>query len=274
MLPQSKVPRLDAPIVLAHGLFGFTRIGMGRVTLTPYFRSIPEVLTRAGNRVLVTRVPSIAGVEQRAGRLGEQIMRAFPNEPVHVIGHSMGGLDARGLLANPAWHRRILSLSTIGTPHLGTALADFAKLRAGRIFRLLSSMGINPQGCLDITRRAARRFNRKHAAPADVACISVAGYPTPETVCWPLVRTFAALSELEGPNDGLVSVESAVGFGTPLPHWPVDHLRQMNWMERDEMRPALAPPLDLYAQLVAHLASLGFGSDSNSEEQLSSATVR
>ena len=39
----------------------------------------------------MTRVPAIAGVEDRARRLGEQIFRAFPDEPVHVIGHSMGG---------------------------------------------------------------------------------------------------------------------------------------------------------------------------------------
>ena len=113
-------------------------------------------------------------------RLGEQILKAFPDEPVHVIGHSMGGLDARRLLANPVWQRRILSLSTVGTPHLGTALADFAKLRVGRIFRLLSSMGIDPQGCLDITRRAARRFNRKHPAPRDLPCFSVAGTRLPK----------------------------------------------------------------------------------------------
>ncbi len=273
MLPPAKIARLNAPIVLAHGLFGFTRIGLGRITLTPYFRAIPGALTAAGNRVLITRVPSIAGVEQRAGRLGEQILRAFPDEPVHVIGHSMGGLDARRLLDNPAWQRRILSLTTIGTPHLGTALADFAKLRVGRVFRLLSSMGIDPQGCLDITRRAARRFNRNHPAPPDLPCISIAGHPTPETVCWPLTRTFAALSELEGPNDGLVPIDSALAFGTPLPHWPVDHLRQMNWMERDEAHPALAPPVDLYAHLVSHLTSLGFGSDSNAREQLTAATA-
>ena len=257
--PRPQIPRLNAPIVLAHGLFGFTRIGVGRITLTPYFRSIPELLRGAGNRVLVTRVPSIAGVEHRAGRLGEQILKAFPDEPVHLIGHSMGGLDARRLLSNADWRRRVLSLSTIGTPHLGTALADFAKLRVGRVFRMLSSMGIDPQGCLDITRRAARGFNRKYTAPDDIPCISIAGNPTPETVCWPLTRTFAALSELEGPNDGLVPLESALAFGTPLPVWPVDHLRQMNWMERDEMHPALAPPLELYTHLMTHIASLGFG---------------
>ncbi len=250
MSPPAKIPRLNAPIVLAHGLFGFTRVGLGPITLTPYFRSIPQALTAAGNRVLITRVPSIAGVERRAARLGEQILKTFPDEPVHVIGHSMGGLDARRLLANPAWQQRILSLTTIGTPHLGTALADFAKLRVGRIFRLLSSMGIDPQGCLDITRRAARQFHRRYPAPTDIPCISIAGTPTPETVCWPLTRTFAALSELEGSNDGLVPLHSALAFGTPLPHWPVDHLRQMNWMERDEEHPALAPPIELYAHLV------------------------
>ena len=101
MLPQFRFARLDAPIVLAHGLFGFTRIGVGRVTLTSYFRGIPQALEAAGNRVLVTRVPPIAGVEQRARRLGEQIEQAFGDEPVHLIGHSMGGLDARRLLADP-----------------------------------------------------------------------------------------------------------------------------------------------------------------------------
>jgi triacylglycerol lipase len=271
MLPPTKIPRLGAPIVLAHGLFGFTRVGLGPITLTPYFRSIPQALSAAGNRVLITKVPSIAGVERRANRLGEQILRAFPDEPVHVIGHSMGGLDARQLLAGPDWQKRILSLTTIGTPHLGTALADFAKLRVGRVFRLLSSIGIDPQGCLDITRSAARRFNRRNTAFPDLPCFSVAGVPTPETVCWPLTRTFAALSELEGPNDGLVPTDSALAFGTPLPDWPVDHLRQINWMERDEMHPALAPPIGLYAHLMAHLASFGFANGSCNEEERTAA---
>ena len=79
---------------------------------------------------LVTRVQPIAGVERRARRLGEQIVKAFGDEPVHLIGHSMGGLDARRLLADESWHDRILSVTTIGTPHLGSSLADFAKLRS------------------------------------------------------------------------------------------------------------------------------------------------
>jgi triacylglycerol lipase len=263
MLQQTSFARLGAPIVLAHGLFGFTRIGLGRLTLTEYFRGIPRALESAGNRVLVTRVPSIAGIEERARRLGRQIRAAFSNEPVHVIGHSMGGLDARRLLADASDRVRVLSLTTIGTPHLGTGLADFAKLRAGRVYRMLAALGIDPQGCLDVTRAAAAKFHRRYAAPDGIPCFSIAGNPAPETICWPLRRTHAALLELEGPNDGLVSVDSALAFGNPMTPWPVDHLRQMNWLAPGEPEnPPAASPLELYVQVIAHLAAQGFGEQS------------
>jgi triacylglycerol lipase len=264
--------RLDTPIVLAHGLFGFTRIGFGPLTLTNYFRGIPQALETAGNRVLVTRVPSIAGVEHRARRLGDQIIRAFGDEPVHLIGHSMGGLDARKLLADPLWQKRVLSVTTIGTPHQGTSLADFAKLRVGRVYRLLQALGVDPQGCLDVTRSAAQRFHDRHPLSPSLPCFSVAGDPSAELVSWPLRRLHAVLMELEGPNDGLVSVESANAFGCPLPRWPVDHLRQLNWLTSDEPAPAAPAPLELYAQVVARLASLGFGSDRGPEGLNGSAT--
>ena len=61
--------------MLAHGLCGFARIGVGPLTLTSYFRGIPEALEAAGNRVLVTRVPPLAGVETRASGWANQIDR-------------------------------------------------------------------------------------------------------------------------------------------------------------------------------------------------------
>jgi triacylglycerol lipase len=258
---SSLFARLDAPIVLAHGLFGFTRIGIRNWTFSSYFRGIPAALEAAGNRVLLTRVPPIAGVEERARRLGAQIERAFPGERVHLVGHSMGGLDARRLLADPAWHDRVLSLTTIATPHLGTTVADFAKLRVGRVFRLMSALGIDPQGCLDVTRRAARRFHRMYPEPSDVPCFCIAGDPPPSAVSWPLRRIHDALAELEGPNDGLVSVASATAFGTPLPAWPLDHLRQLNWLLPGDLKSEIPMPsaIGYYTLFVTHLASLGFG---------------
>ncbi|KAJ3051915.1 hypothetical protein HK102_011969, partial [Quaeritorhiza haematococci] len=75
------IGRLKAPIILAHGLFGFTRIGFGPLTLTSYFRGIPQILREAGNRVLTTRVHPIASIDFRAQRLGYRIDTYFPDEP-------------------------------------------------------------------------------------------------------------------------------------------------------------------------------------------------
>jgi triacylglycerol lipase len=269
-------PRLKAPIVLAHGLFGFDQIVLGGLTIAAYFRGIPEWLRAAGNRVLVTKVPPIAGIEARARRLGEQIAAAFPDEPVHVIGHSMGGLDARVLLAEPEWTGRVLSLTTIGTPHLGSSIADFAQLKVGRVYRLLTVFGIDHRGFLDVTRSKATEFHGNVPAPEGLPCFSIAGNPMVEEVCWPLQRLHLMLSELEGPNDGLVSVDSALAFGTPLPHWPVDHFRQMNWMapEPDGKVNGTGNPVEFYAQAVTNLARLGFAADdAGNDDAAAAATV-
>jgi triacylglycerol lipase len=261
--------RLKSPLVLAHGLFGFRELALGPFTFTTYFRGIPEWLRAAGNRVLVTQVPPIAGIAARAAKLGEQILAAFPNEPVHVIGHSSGGLDARCLLTDAFWQRRALSLTTVGTPHLGSAIADFAKIRFGRIYRQLEALGVDPRGFVDVTRRSARAFHRRTGIPGLVPCFSAAGSPDANDVCWPLRRLHAALLELEGPNDGLVSVESACAFGSPLPTSPLDHLRQMNWLAPDSEDDM--PAFTLYRDVLENLTRLGFGMDGD-ESAIACAT--
>ena len=249
-------PLLKAPVVLAHGLFGFKQIGFGPVRLTTYFREIPEFLAAAGNRVLVTKVPPIAGMDFRARSLAESIESAFGDEPVHIIGHSSGGLDARWLLTDSSWRKHVLSITTIGTPHLGSAIADFAKIRFGRIYRQLTSLGVDHRGFVDVTRRAARAFHRHAPAPRDLPCFSVAGAPNSEDVCWPLRRIHDALYELEGPNDGLVAVDSALAFGTNLPVSHLDHLRQVNWFAPEFQPP---PAFELYGSILENLVNHGFG---------------
>jgi len=261
------IGRLQAPIVLAHGLFGFSRIGLGPLTLTTYFRGIPEALRAAGNRVLVARVHPIASTEFRAQRLGYRIQTYLPDEPVHIIGHSMGGLDARRLLDEPGWRDRILSLTTIATPHLGTIIADFAKLRVGRIYRLLSALGIDHRGFLNVTRLEARRFHRHHRAPGDIPCFSVAGEPMAPDVSWPLRRLHEALQEMEGDNDGLVPSRSAIAFGEPLNPWPLDHLQQLNWLNPSG-DPAFQDAPAYYGRIIDNLIGLGFGAENEPSRSL------
>jgi triacylglycerol lipase len=59
-------PRLDAPIVLVHGLCGYDRVVAFGRTLKDYFPGIRERLEAAGNRVYTARVSPTAGVARRA----------------------------------------------------------------------------------------------------------------------------------------------------------------------------------------------------------------
>jgi triacylglycerol lipase len=218
-----------APIILTHGLLGFARIGFGSWTLAVYFRGIPEYLRLRGYRVYVPRVHPTAGIARRARKLAERIDAAFPGERVHIIGHSMGGLDARELITHPDWSERVLSLTTIGSPHLGSLLAERVFPRIDPVYRILRAVGWDHQGFYDILPECAMRWHEATPAPDHVPCYSVAGDAPSDYVSWPLRRLFQSHTELDGSNDGLVSVRSALAFGQPLPPAPIDHFHQMNW---------------------------------------------
>jgi pimeloyl-ACP methyl ester carboxylesterase len=89
-----------------------------------YFRGVPAAFPGA----LFPVVPPLATVSDRARSLADQIVTAFPTGTIHIVAHSMGGLDARSLLAanleGLAAPGRVISLSTISTPHRGTPIAD------------------------------------------------------------------------------------------------------------------------------------------------------
>ena len=106
--------KLRAPIVLVHGLLGYDELRLCGWTVARYFPNIPERLTEAGNRVLIARVSPTSGVADRAAQLKALIEQNLPGEPVHLIGHSMGGLDCRYLVSKLGLRDRVLTLTTIG----------------------------------------------------------------------------------------------------------------------------------------------------------------
>src|SRR5712692_3871085 len=88
-----------------------------------YFRGLPDEYPDA----LFPNVKGIDSVEQRAKQLAEEIdQKKFPSGPIHIIAHSMGGLDARRFLVEgpKSLTERVVSLSTIATPHHGSLIAD------------------------------------------------------------------------------------------------------------------------------------------------------
>lgn len=124
-------------IYLSPGMFGFARLAgydyfaHVEAALTARFQGAGESLEAHVVDVLPT-----ASVRRRAVKLAEVITQTADGDgPIHLLGHSTGGLDAR-LVASPssqlsfgaetlAWIPRLRSITTMNTPHYGTPLASF-----------------------------------------------------------------------------------------------------------------------------------------------------
>ncbi len=138
--------------------------GFGRLAAYDYFthveRALSERLRAAGDEVQihVVHVSPTASIRRRAAKLVEKVASTcdLPTRdrgPIHLIGHSTGGLDAR-LAASPsvslsvaaealAWRSRLASVTMMNTPHYGTPLASFfTTVSGGRALRALSALTV------------------------------------------------------------------------------------------------------------------------------------
>jgi triacylglycerol lipase len=221
--------KLRSPIVLTHGLLGFDELRVCGRTLAHYFPRIPEMLTAAGNRVLVARVCPTGGVAERSRQLQRFLDQHLPGEAVHLIGHSMGGLDCRYLITRLGMADRVRTLTTVGTPHRGSTFADWGVRRLQRLVGpLLGLLHVPRQAFYDLTTEQCRRFNEDVPDVPRVRYFSIAGHyeggwRAPQ---WGLPHRIVARAE--GPNDGIVSVASAT-WGERVEVWDCDHFGLVNW---------------------------------------------
>jgi triacylglycerol lipase len=223
------LPKLRSPIILVHGLLGFDRFKLGNWTIVSNFPKIPEFLEAAGNRVFVAWLSPTGGVAERAVQLKDFVNKVSPQEPVHLLAHSMGGLDSRYLISRLDMAPRVLSLTTLGTPHRGTPFADWGIRRFEPILKpLVTQLRIPVQAFYDVTTAQCKLFNEAVPDMPGVRYFSVAGqyeggWHSPE---W--ILSHSIVTQAEGPNDGVVSVASA-RYGESLEVWPGDHVSLINW---------------------------------------------
>ncbi|MFO0804867.1 MAG: alpha/beta fold hydrolase [Gemmataceae bacterium] len=230
---------MPASIVLVHGLCGFDRLYAFRRPVRDYFPGVRERLEAAGHRVFAPRLSPTAGIGRRALELKRFIDREVPAGPVHLVGHSLGGLDARFAISKLGLESRARSLLTVGTPHRGSSFADWGWKRLSRwVLPMLRFFGIPHEAFADLRTDSCRRFNEDVPDAPGVRYVSVAGvcekpWMGPE---WMLPQRI--VNRAEGPNDGVVSVASAA-WGERCDVWSGDHLNLVNWPNRLEKRRGL-----------------------------------
>jgi triacylglycerol lipase len=253
------IPKLRAPVVLVHGLFGFDKIGVAGATLVDYFPGIPGLLTGAGNRVLIPSLTPTGGVEQRARELKEFLLLHSPSEPVHLIAHSMGGLDARFMISCLDMSTHVLTLTTLGTPHRGTSFADWGVGRLERLVKpILNMIGMPYQAFYDLTRANCKTFNEKVLDVPTVRYFSVGGKHDGHFLHPEWLLPFNIVSKQEGENDGIVSLASAT-YGEQFDLWEGDHLMLVNFFNPiHHYRGSWRDPTPRYGAILRRLADLGY----------------
>lgn len=245
-------------IILAHGLLGFDTLPVIRIN---YFNGIREHLeSQFQARVLVPRVHPVRGIDARGDELKREILKALsqpeaspffdPDQKVHILAHSMGGLDGRYLLspANPGnIADRVCSLTTIGTPHRGSPLADLVESfvdgesaipllgTVEGFFRDIVDKFHWVDGLHDMTAEPIRKFNDTYIDNPRLHYFCVAGkgrdgdHESSKT-SKPLLEAYRYIKKTTNEaNDGLVPVSSAlpVGWEAITPPWPADHFDEI-----------------------------------------------
>src|SRR5439155_1257705 len=185
------------------------------------------------------------------------------------ICNGMIAMDARFMISKLDMADRILSLTTIGTPHRGSPIADLVGAAAPPGFdQVVEFLGIDIKGIADLTTAAGDRFNQEVPDSPKVRYFSIAGsFELPRVLGVPigvLALSHDIVRNKEGDNDGVVSVESA-RFGERrenwnfLEVWPRNHFRQINWGTNIVLTPSEENDntiVEKYTALAARLRNL------------------
>jgi triacylglycerol lipase len=266
------------PIILAHGICRFDHVlnilmhtDNSKGDRFHYFRKIRSTLLDHGFEAFHSSVCWGGSVDKRAENLKRSIEAITDNftkwEKVHIIGHSMGGLDARHMVYNYKMQDRVASISTIGTPHWGSSFADWAIKHISFLISLAKMIGINIEGFEDLTRENCRKFNEKtwgFERENRILYQTVAG-TVPYGQVFPVFRfSHSIIYREEGKNDGLVSLKSAKWRDEFfIKKFDADHLNEIGWWHpwrssKDFTRKKFEERIqNLYFELAERLADKG-----------------
>ena len=200
------------PIVLIHGAGGFDKL----FSFT-YFYKIEEFLRSKGYTVLVPHLTAYARIEKRAEEI-KTFVESLGFEKVNIFGHSLGGVDARYAISKLGLYKKVASLTTISSPHHGSMAVDvilgLLPCKACQLAdKAMKSVGWN----FDVIVQMSKQYMEEVFNPnvPDVDEVKYYSWSAKASLFGKnRVKSFMLLLYLiiratEGPNDGMVSVESA-----------------------------------------------------------------
>lgn len=215
----SQICQTQYPILLVHGVF------FRDSEYFNYWGRIPAQLEKNGAKVFYGNHQSAASVAESAAEISErirEIIREEQVEKVNIIAHSKGGLDCRYAVSMLGMDRYVASLTTINTPHRGCLFADVLLSKIPESVKGLVAEGYNAtlrklgddnpdfiSAVTDLTASSCQRMNDIVKDKESVYYQSVGSVlKGASSGQFPLNMTYYLVKYFDGPNDGLVRVDS------------------------------------------------------------------
>jgi hypothetical protein len=212
----------------------------------PIYRHVSQVLASKG----VSLHPVLGMGTGPLDKVGSRALAFLENHevwkqagvPVHILGHSAGGLVARWLLENNHLRpNKIISFLTLASPHRGAQLAqiclDLPERNRGTHLLMRSigyDIGGKRESFLDLTPKGVGRCfpeNRSHSSSHSSQVgrrASIVCHAPRADWCAPLRALYKikAFGDLSQPSDGFVERDSQP-YADVVAEVRIDHMRQI-----------------------------------------------
>ncbi len=210
------------PILLVHGISA-----SGRTPGVKYWGGIPQALRDEGAVVYLSGQKLYASHSDNAKLLKKRvqyILALEKTDKINLIAHSKGGIEARYMISRLNMADSTASLTTVCTPHRGSSTADlvYSEIYKNRHLAYTLASAAVLLGALSGDERSdpfiagaqlscdyMSEFNKKVENDPRVYYQSYTSKIDETYPSYIWKEMYKALYAYEGPNDGLVSVESA-----------------------------------------------------------------
>lgn len=266
---ERQVCKTRYPVLLVHG------VGFRDFHYFNYWGRIPRELRRNGAEVYYGHQEAWGTVEDNGEILRQKIFEILKEtgaKKVNIIAHSKGGLDSRYLISGLVMGPYVATLTTINTPHHGSALVDFLMGLPDGLYQLIcryidwyfGKLGDKKPNAYAASRQLscgyAKEFNEKYPDVPGVFYQSFTSLMRHGLSSKLLCVPYWILKVIDGPNDGLVTAESARwtnfrGVVTNQYLRGISHGDMID-LTREDYRNFKV--LEFYIQLVEKLAENGF----------------
>jgi pimeloyl-ACP methyl ester carboxylesterase len=174
-------------------------------------------------------------IRDHAERASERIRTLHLDQtPLHLVGHSMGGLVARMIASERRF--KVVAVTTFATPHRGAILADIAqRFPVERPYfygltKLVAKDFANDPCIRELTPQNMIHWDQSYPNQPDIDYASFQFALPPDRMS-PLARSVLAQIPKElrpRAGDGYIELESQY-FAKSLGQFELDHLAQVGW---------------------------------------------